>query len=369
MTAPGPVVKCMLGSMGVGAHVTLTLVAHIASSVTEGFVNAAIVSSITPDPDLSNNEAAVNTPVPPEADLEIQKTASLSTVTAGGQVTYTLAVKNNGPHDATGVIVLDRPPPGLSVISAEPSQGTCVHANLVLCSLGSILNGASAQILVTANVAPNASGAQTNTTVVTSGQIDPNPANNTSSATIDVTPLTPAPLTPGTSEVLASVTTLAAPDQGFSDLSIVKHVDHATAHPDQQLTYTLKITNNGIDDDPDVNVTDTWDLPLSILSVRPTQGACHTSQPLTCALGTIKQNASATITILASSGGRIRTCDLRVMSFAQTGLAGSGRPGFAGFRCSCCGPDPLILERRLERGRGTGTVRRALASASPTVSY
>jgi uncharacterized repeat protein (TIGR01451 family) len=301
LTEPGPEVKCTLGDMALGAHVTLTIVAHVASSVTEGFLNTATVSSPTPDPNLLNNAAAVVTPVPPEADLAIEKTASLSTVTAGGQVTYTLAIKNNGPHDATGVNVLDRPPPGLSIISAEPSQGTCVHANLVLCSLGQVLNGASAQILVTANVAPNASGALTNTAVVAGGQTDPNPTNNTSSARIDVTPLTPAPLPPAASEVLASVTTLAAPDQGFSDLSIVKHVDHTTAHPGQQLTYTLKITNKGIDDDPNVNVTDTSNLPLNIISARPTQGTCHTTQPLTCSLGTIKQNASATITIIAKA--------------------------------------------------------------------
>jgi uncharacterized repeat protein (TIGR01451 family) len=291
----------MLGDMALGAHVTLTLVAHVASSVTEGFLNTATVSSPTPDPNLLNNAAAVVTPVPPEADLAIEKTASLSTVTAGGQVTYTLTVKNNGPHDATGVIVLDRPPPGLRVVSAEPSQGTCVHADIVLCSLGPVLNGASAQILVTANVAPNASGALTNTTVVNGGQTDPNPANNTSSATIDVTRLTPDPLPPAASGVLASVTTLTAPDQGFSDLSIVKRVDHTSAHIGQQLTYTLEITNNGIDDDPAVNVTDPWSLPLNILSARPTQGTCHIGQPLTCALGPIKRDASATITIIAKA--------------------------------------------------------------------
>jgi uncharacterized repeat protein (TIGR01451 family) len=299
LTEPGPEVRCTLGDMALGAHVTLTLVAHVSSAVTEGFLNTATVSSPTPDPNLLNNAAAVVTPVPPEADLAIAKTASLSTVTAGGQVTYTLAVKNNGPHDATGVIVLDRPPPGLSIVSAEPSQGECVHANLVLCNLGQVLNGASAQILVTANVAPNASGALTNTAAVTGGQTDPNPANNTSTATIDVTPLTPDPLPPAASEVLASITTLTAPDQGFSDLSIVKHVDHAIAHPGQQLKYTLEITNNGLDDDPAVNVTDTSNLPLKILSAHPTQGSCHTAAPLTCALGTLGRGASATITILA----------------------------------------------------------------------
>lgn len=296
-TAPGPEVRCMLGEMAPGAHVTLTIVAHIASSVTEGFLNTATVSSTTPDPNLSNNEAAVVTPVPPATDLAIEKAASLSTVTAGGQVTYTLVVKNNGPHDASGVIVFDHPPPGLSVVSAEPSQGTCVHAKIVLCGLGQVLNGASAQILVTANVEPNASGALTNTSVVTGGQTDPNPSNNTSSATIDVTPLTPAPLSPAASEVLA--TTLVAPAQGFSDLSIVKRVNRATAHPGQRLIYTLKVTNNGLDDDPDVNVTDTWNLPLDIVSARSTQGTCHTGQPLTCSLGAIKRNASATIRIVA----------------------------------------------------------------------
>jgi uncharacterized repeat protein (TIGR01451 family) len=296
-TARGPGVSCALGDMAPGAHVTLTIVAHVASSVTEGFLNTAAVSSTTPDPEPANNEAAVDTPVPPEADLAIEKTASPSTVTAGGQVTYTLAVKNNGPNDATGVIVLDHPPPGLSILSAEPSQGTCVHASVVLCSLGQVLNGASAQILVTANIAPSASGALTNTATATGGQTDPNPANNTSSATIDVTPLTPARLP--ASEVLASITT--APAQGFSDLSIVKHVNHTTAHQGQHLTYTLTVTNNGLDDDPGVNVTDTWSLPLNTLSAHSTQGACNTGQPLTCALGTIKRGASATITIIAKA--------------------------------------------------------------------
>jgi uncharacterized repeat protein (TIGR01451 family) len=297
-TAPGPMVRCMLGEMALGAHVTLTLVAHVSSTVIEGFLNTTSVSSTTPDPNLLNNAAAVDTPVPPETDLAIEKAASLSTVTAGGQVTYTLVVENNGPHDATGVIVLDRPPPGLSVVSTEPSQGTCVHGNGVLCNLGQILDGASAQILVTANVESNESGALTNTVIVAGGQTDPNPANNTALATINVTPLTPDPLPPASSEVLASITTGTAPDQGFSDLRIVKHVDHTTAQRGQRLTYTLEVTNDGLDDDPDVNVTDTWSLPLTVLSTSPTQGTCRTAQSLTCALGTIRRGASTKITIL-----------------------------------------------------------------------
>ncbi len=306
--APGAEVRCTIGSMDANASVTLTLLVHVASSVTDGFLNSASVSSTTPDPDLSNNEAAVITPVPPEADLEIKKTASLNTVTAGGQVTYTLVVKNNGPHDATEVIVADHQPLGLNVASAEPSQGTCAHGSGVLCSLGSVSSGASAQILVTADVALSAGGALTNVAVVAGGQTDPNLANNSAAATVDVTPLTPDPLPPAASDVLTSITTSTALAQGFSDLRIVKRVDHATVRPGQRLTYKLKITNDGIDDAPAVTVIDTWSVPLNIISAHPSQGTCHVAQPLSCALGTVRRNASATITIVARArrSGRVR---------------------------------------------------------------
>jgi uncharacterized repeat protein (TIGR01451 family) len=200
-TALGPEVRCSLGSLALGDSVTLTIVAHIADSVTDGFVNTATVSSTTPDPDPSNNTATASTPIPPEADLEIKKIASLTTVTAGGQVSYTLIVNNNGPHDATDVTVTDPLPPSLTAISAQPSQGTCSTSAGIVCSLGAIANGGSAQILLSASVAADASGALTNTSTVTGGQTDPNPDNNKSSATIDVTPLTPQLLTPGPTQL------------------------------------------------------------------------------------------------------------------------------------------------------------------------
>jgi uncharacterized repeat protein (TIGR01451 family) len=288
------VVRCAMGSLTLGASVTLTIVAHIADTVIAGFVNTATVASTTPDPDLSNNSASAATPIPPEADLEIKKSASLSTVTASGQVSYVLVVNNNGPHDATDVTVTDPLPTVLSVTSARPSQGTCSTSDGVVCNLGPIANGGSAQILLSASVAASASGALTNTATVTGGQPDPDPTNNSSSATIDVTPLTPTPLTPGPTPL----TPLPAPDQPISDLEIVKHVDRVAAHTGQKLTYTLQITNHGLDDAPDVRVTDTWSIDLKILSARPSQGQCHIGRPLMCTLGTIKRGALAKITVV-----------------------------------------------------------------------
>ena len=78
-------------------------------------------------------------------------------------------------------------------------------------------------------------------------------------------------------------------------------IDHATAHPGQRLTYTLTVTDDGLDDDPDVIVTDTWRLPLKILAIRPAQGTCHLAPTLTCELGTIKRYAGTTIVIVATT--------------------------------------------------------------------
>jgi uncharacterized repeat protein (TIGR01451 family) len=194
-------VRCSLGSLALGDTVTLEIVARIADSVTDGFVNTATVSSTTPDPDLSNNTASASTPIPPEADLEIKKVASPTTVTAGGEVSYTLTVNNNGPHDATDVTVTDPLPPGLTATSARPSQGTCSISDGVVCDLGPIAKGAVAQILLSASVAAGASGTLANTATVTGGQPDPNPDNDKSSATVDVTPLNPQPLMPGPTEL------------------------------------------------------------------------------------------------------------------------------------------------------------------------
>jgi uncharacterized repeat protein (TIGR01451 family) len=293
-STPGEV-KCTLGSLAVGDSVTLTIVAHIADSVTAGFVNTATVSSSTPDPDLSNNSASASTPISLEADLEIQKIASLATVTAGGQVSYTLIVSNNGPNDATDVTVTDPLPEQLRAISVQPSQGMCTIGDGVVCNLGAIANGGSAQILITASVASSASGSLTNTATVTGGQTDPSPDNNSSSATIDVTPLAPQPLDPGPNPL----TPLADPAQPISDMQIVKHVNRAVASVGQKLKYTLNVTNRGPDDAPDVRVTDTWSLGLRILSARASQGSCRIGRSLECVLGTVNQGAAAKVTVVA----------------------------------------------------------------------
>ena len=73
--------------------------------------NTATATSDTSDPDDADNTAtATITTAPPLADLATTKTAGAAV--AGGQVTYTVTVTNNGPSAATAVELADAAPGG-----------------------------------------------------------------------------------------------------------------------------------------------------------------------------------------------------------------------------------------------------------------
>jgi uncharacterized repeat protein (TIGR01451 family) len=59
------------------------------------------------------------------ADLSITKSASPDPALVGGQVSYTLAVANNGPSQATGVNLTDTLPSTVIFDSAIATQGSC----------------------------------------------------------------------------------------------------------------------------------------------------------------------------------------------------------------------------------------------------
>ncbi len=114
-------------------------------------------------------------------DISISMVDSPDPVSAGASLTYTLAVANTGPAAATGVIVTNVLPGGVSFVLAMSSQGTCTqNGGLVTCNLGTISGGTNATATII--VVPTAGGLITNVAVVSRAETDPYPANN--SATV-----------------------------------------------------------------------------------------------------------------------------------------------------------------------------------------
>jgi uncharacterized repeat protein (TIGR01451 family) len=278
-------VSCAAGNLAAGASKAFTVTAKVASSATScaasGLSNTATVSSSTQDPNTANNSASSCPPVAPKSHLAMSKAASAPTVTAGGQVMYTLVINNTGPSDATGASVSDPTPAGLSPVSAKSSQGSCsIGASGVTCSLGTVAGGGSAQVLVTANVSPSAAG-QTVSECATATSKTKGAGVTGACAPIVV----PQPPTP---------------PQPTSDLRIVKHANHHKVTVGQTLIYTLKVTNHGPDTASNAKITDTASKRLKVLSAKTGHGKCRVSGTvLRCSLGTIANGKAVKITVKA----------------------------------------------------------------------
>ena len=179
---------CTIPTLAVGADVTITVTATI--DATGAFDNSASVSATEPDPNLANNDddtgnGGTATPVVLEADLEITKTASTTTVVLGQTFSYTLVVENHGPSAATGVTVSDPLPSNFTLVSATSTQGSCSGTTTVTCNVGAMADGAVVTITIQGTV--SGPGSLTNTATVSANESDPVPANNSSSIDVGAT--------------------------------------------------------------------------------------------------------------------------------------------------------------------------------------
>ncbi len=109
---------------------------------------------------------------PATASLTVTKTADREHIDKFDNLNYTIAVNNAGPDPATGVVVTDRLPSGLSFVSVFASQGKrCEYRRRqTMCALGTIASGGSAAVSI--KVRPRRRGLYTNTATVTSGGVD-----------------------------------------------------------------------------------------------------------------------------------------------------------------------------------------------------
>lgn len=183
---PGDVV-CDLGVLPAGGQATVAVVVQVGSSVPAGTVltNTASVATASPDPIAANDTASVSTPVVSAADLAILKTTPSNSVDVGAPLRYDLVVVNGGPSDAAGGVVTDPLPAGVTYNAAASSPSCAEAAGAVTCPIGALLPGGSVALAIV--VVPAQAGTLVNTASVAGAGADPQPGNNSSSATVQVT--------------------------------------------------------------------------------------------------------------------------------------------------------------------------------------
>jgi len=122
------------------------------------------------------------------ADLAITITAP-SNIALGADLPYVITVTNNGPQDATGVVMTDPVPGNLMPLMVVASE-TCTRIiqlegpTTLSCAIGALANGASTQISY--HVTPTVAGSLTNTATVGGSSTDPNMGNNSASVTTTI---------------------------------------------------------------------------------------------------------------------------------------------------------------------------------------
>ncbi len=178
------VVTGNLGTLAPGATATMTVIVGVNAATRGTVTNTVSVVGAETEPITNNNSATQSTLINGSVDLAITKVDSIDPVAAGGPLSYTITVTNNGPSTATGVVVSDTLPNSLTFGSGSSTVGTVTNVgNAVTASIPTLASGASAIITVNTTVSGSATGTISNTASVVSTETDTNTANNSATQT------------------------------------------------------------------------------------------------------------------------------------------------------------------------------------------
>ncbi|HYN34619.1 MAG TPA: hypothetical protein VES40_18495, partial [Ilumatobacteraceae bacterium] len=267
--------------------------------------NTAVVSSTTPDTNATNNTSSADVTFVGVADLGIAKTSS-GTAVPGGDVTWTVTVRNTGPSDSLGPItVTDLLPAGMSrfvsaagVVPADGWSCTGVPSGPISCVKSSRLAAGSASAITIVGTTDPAIGG---------------PATITNAATVTPTTGEGANAVPNTA---TNVVTLLEPN-----VTIAKSVDNATPQPGQTFRYTVRLTNTGGASAFGLVVTDPIPPSLSVVGASISNGGTLTG---TTIVGSVPVGGSIRWVVpgpLAAGDSIDLTYDVRLAPSSSIGAA------------------------------------------------
>jgi len=255
-----------VGNLANGAIATLTLTVQVDTPASKNNIAVAGATQFDPDPADNTSNAVI---APAHADVAISKTVSNPKPNVGDVITFTVQTTNHGPGDATGVIVHDLLPAGLTFVSATPSQGTYVSGTGDW-SVGTLANGATATLTIRATVVSPAPA--TNFASVVADPFDPNHGNNNASAT-------------------------ETPQQ--ADLHVTKTVNVQKAMIGQVVHFTIVVSNSGVDAATNVRVMDSFPAGLQFVGITSISQGSYNPAAHQWNVGTLAVGATATLIVAA----------------------------------------------------------------------
>lgn len=273
-----------IDDLAASATAVIDVIVLVAADAGDTLVNTATVTG-APDTDINtnNNTVTETTPVVRNVDVGVTKTTT-DTVVAGGQVTYTIEVTNNGPGDARGVEVTDTLDSRLTFVSfdAGTSGATIAQAGQDLTfTVGTLTSGQTETFTILVDVATSATGTLNNQADITTTDTDTVAANDSDDIDLAITIDT--------------------------DLVIDKSVDVSTAVPGQDtLTYTFTISHDtdSVSDSGQVTFSDALPAGLTGVTINApdatSSGFDTGNQTATVVFDPIPIGVSRTFTITAS---------------------------------------------------------------------
>ncbi len=259
------------------------------------FTNSAQITTRAGDYDPGNDEdSAVITLI--DAELGIGKDVSDPTPDPGAIIAYTVTVTNNGPDDATGVVVSDTLPVSITHVTSSATQGEYVAG---VWDVGELAIGVnpSATLRITGTVWADAPDGTViaNTAVISAlDQCDSNPNNQRAEKIIIV--------------------------RG-ADLALVKTVDNRTPNEESTVAYAITVTNSSFTST--VVVSDALPVGVTCVSSSTTQGV-YTPTSGAWDVGELVEGGRATlhvtVTVDAGAVGAIITNSAEISATSRVDL-------------------------------------------------
>lgn len=265
-----------LGGLVGDQSVTLALTATVDPGTSGTTLNsqAQIAASDQSDPVNTNDSASVDISVN-DLDLQVLQFVDDPHPAENDLITLHLVLANQGPAPATGVVLSDLLPAGLTFQSATPSQGT-YDSGTGLWNLGSVAAADNQDLTISATVDAGTGGSNlTNTAAVSSvDQMDND----------------------GSNDSVAQILVISA--AGSLDLQLSQSVDNGTPNVGDTVIFTLTTANAGPGQATGIQVTDALPGEVTFVSALSNKGSYDSGSGI-WDIGTLDEGFQGMLTINA----------------------------------------------------------------------